>query len=94
MGNILFTPDMCMRFLVWSYYYHGVMPQKNVSFAACGLFASNDVPRLDELKTAMFECFEEESVLRACLQMQHAKVRNEPSPFPQSELNKMFAAEL
>lgn len=21
------TPDVCMRFLVWSYYYHDVLPE-------------------------------------------------------------------
>lgn len=26
MQEILMTPDVCMRFLVWSYYYHDVMP--------------------------------------------------------------------
>lgn len=24
MQEILMTPDVCMRFLVWSYYYHDV----------------------------------------------------------------------
>lgn len=26
MQEILMTPDVCMRFIVWSYYYHDVMP--------------------------------------------------------------------
>ena len=30
--------------------YHGVMPQKDVSYSACGLLAESDVARLDELK--------------------------------------------
>lgn len=85
------TPDVCMQFLVWSHYYHGVMPQKEVSYAACGLFAEKDVARLDELKATLFRCFEEESVLRACLQLTQAKGRNEPCPFPQQMLDRMFA---
>ena len=32
MQEVLMTPDMCMRFLVWSYYYHEVIPQKNHSY--------------------------------------------------------------
>ena len=54
MSEILMTPDVCMQFLVWSYYYHGVMPQKDVSYAECGLFAEKDVASLDELKSTLF----------------------------------------
>ena len=93
MSEILMTPDVCMQFLVWSYYYHGVMPQKNVSYAECGLFAAKDVVRLDELKDTLFNCFEEDSVVRACHQFQLAKLRGEPCPFPMKTLDKMFAAE-
>ena len=93
MNEILMTPDVCMQFLVWSYYYHGVMPQKNVSYAECELFAENDVTRLDELKETLFACFEEDSVQRACMQFQLAKHRNEPCPFPQDVLDQMFAKE-
>lgn len=32
MQEIIMTPDICMRFLVWSYYYHEVVPQKGVSY--------------------------------------------------------------
>lgn len=84
-------PDVCMQFLVWSHYYHGVMPQKDVSYAECGLFAKEDVARLDELKATLFRCFEEESVLRACLQLTHAKGIDEPCPFSQEMLDEMFA---
>lgn len=92
MNEILMTPDVCMQFLVWSYYYHGVMPQKNVSYADCGLFSEKDVARLDELKDTLFACFEEDSVQRACMQFQLAKHRGEPCPFPQDALDRMFAA--
>lgn len=87
------TPDVCMRFLVWSYYYHDVMPQKNVSYAACGKFSTKDAARLDDLKAMLFKCFEEQSVFNACKQFQLAKVRQEPCPFTQSELDAMFAKE-
>lgn len=87
------TPDVCMRFLVWSYYYHDVMPQKNVSYTAYGKFSAEDAARLDDLKAMLFKCFEEQSVFNACKQFQLAKVRQEPCPFTQSELDAMFAKE-
>ncbi|MBQ5643461.1 MAG: hypothetical protein IIV13_06860 [Bacteroidaceae bacterium] len=94
MDEILMTPDVCMQFLVWSYYYHGVMPQKDVSYSACGLFAEADVVRLDELKATLFRCFTEDSVFRACKQFQLAKQHGEPCPFPQQVLDTMFAKPL
>lgn len=93
MNEILMTPDVCMKFLVWSYYYHNVMPEKSVSYAACGLFTYDDSKRLDELKDMLFKCFEEQSVFNACKQFQLAKIRKEPCPFPQAELDSMFAKE-
>ena len=87
------TPDVCMRMLVWSYYYHGLIPQKAVSYKACGKFADADAERLDELKEMLFKCFEESSVANACKQFQLAKVRQEPCPFSQQELDMMFAKE-
>lgn len=87
------TPDVCMRFLVWSYYYHGVMPQKGISYRASGKFSDADCLRLDQLQTMLFRCFEEASVAKACQQFQLAKVRQEPCPFSQSELDQMFAKE-
>lgn len=93
MQEILMTPDVCMRMLVWSYYYHDILPQKDVSYKACGKFSDADAEHLDELKESLFRCFEEQSVLNACRQFQLAKVRQEPCPFPQSELDRMFAAE-
>ena len=88
------TPDVCMRFLVWSYYYHDIMPEKSVSYKKCGKFSEADAIRLDELKAMLFKCFEEQSVVNACNQFRLAKVRQEPCPFTQSELDQMFAPEL
>lgn len=93
MQDILMTPDVCMRFLVWSYYYHGVMPERSVSYRVCGKFADKDAVRLDELRDLLFKCFEEQSVLNACRQFEMAKVRREPCPFAQDELDAMFASE-
>lgn len=87
------TPDVCMRFLVWSYYYHDVMPEQALSYRACGKFSGADAERLDALKAMLFKCFEEASVVNACKQLQLAKIRQEPCPFSQSELDRMFAAE-
>jgi len=92
-GEILMTPDACMQFLVWSYYYHDVMPQKGVSYKTCGKFSDEDSKRLDELKATLFKCFEEQSVFNVCKQFQLAKVRQEPCPFPQAALDSMFAKE-
>ena len=33
MNEILMTPEGAMQFMVWSYFYHDVMPEKNVSYA-------------------------------------------------------------
>lgn len=93
MQEILMTPDVGMRFLIWSYYYHDVMPENNVSYKKCGKFDVSDAEHLDELKDMLFKCFEEQSVVNACRQFQMAKMRNEPCPFSQSELDMMFAKE-
>lgn len=87
------TPDVCMRFLVWSYYYHNIQPEKSMSYKTCGKFTDADATRLDELKDMLFKCFEEQSVFNACKQFEMAKQRHEPCPFPQSELDLMFAKE-
>lgn len=94
MQDILMTPDVCMRFLVWSYYYHDVLPEKNVSYKVCGRFSDDDSEHLDQMKEMLFKCFEEQSVVNACRQFQLAKIRKEPCPFTQTELDSMFASEL
>ena len=91
--TVLMTPDVCMKFLVWSYYYHGVIPEKDKSYSAYGLFSADDAERLDQLKDTLFLCFTEQSVERACQQFQLAKVRQEPCPFPQEALDAMFGRE-
>ena len=94
MQEILMTPDMCMKFLVWSYYYHDVLPEKSVSYKVSGKFADDDVLKLDDLKDTLFKCFEEQSIKNACEQFKMAKVRQEPCPFSQSELDLIFAKNL
>ena len=76
-----------------SYYYHEVMPLKDMSYKDCGKFSDSDAERLDELKNMLFKCFEEDSVVNACKQFLMAKVRQEPCPFPQASLDSMFAKE-
>lgn len=93
MDEILMSPEVCMQFLVWSYYYHNELPQKGVSYQKCGKFTAEDVAHLDKLKDMLFLSFEEDSVVKACHQFQLAKMRGEPCPFPQDRLDKMFAAE-
>lgn len=94
MQNVIMTPEVCMRFLVWSYYYHNVVPEKNVSYSKCGKFKPADINRLDELKTTLFLCFEEQSLNNAIAKFRMAKMRNEPCPFTQQELDSMFASEM
>lgn len=91
MTEILMTPDVCMRFLIWSYYYHDIMPEADHSYSECGMFSAADSARLDEIKTALFKCYEEASVVNACQQFRMAKMRNEPCPYSQTELDRMFA---
>lgn len=93
MSEIIMTPEVCMQFLVWSYYYHDIMPDKDVSYKTCGKFSDADSKQLDELKEMLFMCFEEDSIFNACKQFQLAKVRQEPCPFPQALLDSMFAKE-
>lgn len=69
------------------------MPEKEHSYSECGKFSQADAARLDELKDSLFKCFEEASVVNACRQFQMAKVRQEPCPFSQTELDAMFAKE-
>jgi hypothetical protein len=47
MEDTYITPDMTMRFLVWSYYYHDIKPQKNVSYQSYGHFSESDAEKLD-----------------------------------------------
>jgi len=94
MQEILMTPDVGMRFLVWAYYYHDIIPQSDRSFDSYGKFTAEDAARLDELKEMLFKCFEEPSVVNACKQFQMAKVHQEPCPFSQAELDAMFAQEI
>ena len=94
MDEIVMTPDACMQFLVWSYYYHGILPEKNVSYKHYGKFSDADIPHLDNVKDTVFKCFEETSVRNACKQFQLAKERHEPCPFPQDALDKLFAKEI
>lgn len=91
MNEVLMTPDVCMRFLVWSYYYHDIIPQKKHSYSESGLFSKEDAQRLDQLKDMLFKCFTEESVINAVHHFQEAKIRKEPCPFTQAELDLMFA---
>lgn len=94
MDEILITPDTCMQFLIWSYYYHGIMPTKDTDYRSYGTFSDHDGIRLNEIKDAMFRCFEETSVRNACKQFQIAKERHESCPFTQHTLDNLFAKEV
>ena len=59
----------------------------------CGLFPEADIDRLDALQETLFKCFEEDSIVKACHQFRLAKLQNEPCPFSQDDLDRMFAKE-
>ncbi len=88
------TPDVCMRFLVWSYYYHGIEPKPGVSYTTYAKFSQNDAARLDEMKETMFRCFEPETISASCARLYEAKQLKEPCPYTQSQLDEMFAYEI
>ena len=91
MQEVLMTPDLCMRFLIWSYYYHDIIPEQGKSYSVSGKFAETDVERLDQLNETLFRCFVASSVINAIHHFQEAKRRQEPCPFSQGELDAMFA---
>ena len=91
MQEVLMTPDLCMRFLIWSYYYHDIIPEQGKSYGLSGLFLQKDVESLDLLNESLFRCFEASSVINAVHHFQEARIRREPCPFSQEELDGMFA---
>lgn len=93
MNEILMTPETGMQFLIWSYYYHNIIPEKSKSFASYGKFPVEAIPQLDEMKNALFRCFEEDSVMNACKQFRMAKMKNEPCPYTQTQLDSIFSKE-
>lgn len=80
-----------MKFLVWSYFYHGIAPAPAFSYSSTAMFSAKDAEKLDMIKDSMFKCFDEESVKRALAQFDIAKAKHEPCPFSESELNSLFA---
>lgn len=94
MDKYLMTQDVAMRFIVWSYFFHGIRPEKNVSYADCGKFSERDVTHLDQLRDTLFRTVTEQSVFNACAKLDMAVVMHEQSPYPQRELDKMFAKEV
>lgn len=91
MDDIFVTPDMCMKFMIWSYYYHGIMPNEKISYKACGMFSVSDVSKLDTIKDAIFRCYGRDSIVNMCKKFDMAKQLNEPCPFKREELDVLFA---
>ncbi len=94
MEEMLLSPETCMQFLIWSYFYHDILPEKDLSFGTYNKFSPADVIRLDEIKHSLFLSYEEQSVRNACAQFRQAKLQNEQCPYTQSQLDSMFAHEL
>lgn len=94
MSEILITPDLCMQFLVWTSYYHDIEPKRHTSYRECGRFSPMDCQRLDEIRDAVFRCFDEGAIQRSCQQIRLAKEKGEPCPYTQFQLDNIFAREL
>jgi len=90
MKETLMTPDMCMKFLIWSYYYYDIIPTSDFDFAECEKLSSELVLRLNNIKDMMLRCFTEDSVLRAVEQLRKAKMQNEVCPYSKIELDAIF----
>ncbi len=88
------SQELCMQFIVWSYYYHTILPKENESYKECGCFTDEDAERLDALKETMFKCFTQESVTNACFHLLRAKNSDEPCVWSQEELDAKFAKEI
>ncbi len=96
-SEILMTPDVALRFLVWTVYYHDLEPQSGLSF---GRFLSDaksaefvrraGVDRLDRLQEALFKCFEPESVARSVASLRRARALGESCPYTEESLAAVF----
>ena len=84
------TPDVCMRFLIWSYYYHDVIPEKHVSYRTCSKFSEEDCQRLDTLKDMLFRCYEEQSVRNACKSAQPTNNAHAVASVPNTTFFKLL----
>lgn len=94
MNDYLITPDLCMRFLIWSFYYHDIVPTSKMSYASSHKFSPEDARRLDEVKDMVIKLYEEDSIRNACDQFRLARIKHEPCPFTQEELDSIFAKEV
>ncbi len=90
MNDTLMTPDMCMKFLIWSYYYNNISPTADFNFEECKLFTPEQAFELNNIKRAMLLCFTEDSVVRAVEQLRMAKMKGEVCPFSKAELDAIF----
>lgn len=86
------SQDLAMKFLVWSAYYNGIVPDADTSFSSYGCFSSTDAQRLDRIKDALFKCFGSASVAGACAQLMKAKQLGETCPFSEASLNELFGS--
>ncbi|MCR5456150.1 MAG: hypothetical protein K6F33_14300 [Bacteroidales bacterium] len=98
--EVIMTPDLAMRFLVWTSYYHNLEPKCGKSFArfvkadGSAMFAAHDVARLDRLQEALFKCFDPPSVKKSVANIRLAKEKGEPCPFSEQELDILFGKTL
>lgn len=91
MNEIIITPEFCMQFLVWSYYYHSIIPAREGVFSESGMFRPYDADNMDAICSKILIFYGEESIRRACRQFDKAKEVGEECPFSQEMLDTIFA---
>lgn len=92
--EIIITPIFCLQFIVWSYYYHNILPISSCDYRSLCRFSPNDADRLNLIKNAIIEFYTEQSIKKACQNFDKAKEEGEPCPFTQQFLDAIFAKEL
>lgn len=92
--EIIVTPMFCMQFIVWSYYYHNILPTSTCDYRSLCRFFPTDAERLNLIKNAVIDFYTEQSIKKACEQLDKAKEFGEHCPFTQQSLDTIFAEEL
>ena len=92
--EIIVSPMFCMQFIVWSYYYHNILPIASCNYLSLYRFSPEDAERLNNIKNAVIEFYTEQSIKKACQQFDKAKEIGEPCPFTQQSLDAIFAKEI
>lgn len=91
MHDIIITPELCFQFLIWSYYYHSIMPSHKGAFISSGMFTPSDAERIEEIFSLILKFYDEDSIRQACKRLDTAKETESPCPYTQELLDMIFA---